>query len=170
VIAQAKGTPEGADVAVKAQEACAQVKQRAQKAADAAWQELEKKAEALIAENDYDGALKTYAELSTSLADLLNRKSTEKIAALRRDGEGKIKPVLEAAEEASRNAEPRKGLEALAKVEGVKLAPLSEKVAGLKKRLLEELANAAETGEEAHADGAGEEAERASWALRHGAA
>jgi len=144
LIAQAKGSPLEGEFVPKAQAACAQLQQRWQKAADAAWQEVEQKAATLVAANDYDGALKLYAEMPPGLADLLNAKAAERKEALRKEGEEKLKPSLEAAEEASKNAEPQKGLDALAKVEGIKLAPLSDQVAELKKRLQEELADAAE--------------------------
>ncbi|HEY3322969.1 MAG TPA: protein kinase [Planctomycetota bacterium] len=140
VIANAKRVPEGAETVAKAQDAAAGARQRAEKAAASVLQALEEKAQPLITANDYDGALAVFAEVPPKLAEFLRDKAFERSTAVRKEGQERIQPAIAAADEAAKT-DPQKALDALAKAEGIKLAPYSDQLAALKKKLQDQPAD-----------------------------
>jgi len=140
----AKGAPAEADIQDKVDDAIAAIRNRQTAAADAFWKTTGDKAQAAVAENNYDLALALYQNLPPHFAPALKERADEKAQAAHKEAEAKVGAVVKRVEESVANVEPAQGLKTLEEIETLTYAPTAALLVSLKKRLTEDLANEGE--------------------------
>ncbi|MFC1672067.1 protein kinase, partial [Planctomycetota bacterium] len=116
-----------------------------EKAASKAFAKIERRAKALAAKGDYDGAVAACRKLPGKFRSVLAARAGDAAAKLKAEVEGNISKVLASAEQLSKEGEPDGGIAELDGLAGVKYASLADKITAMRARLQDEKKNVAET-------------------------
>ena len=140
---QAMDTAKAADspLATEIETALQAAEARYEEAMEKAWQTIEQTINHHVAANDYDAALEATRALPPGMAQPLQAKANAKRQSLVEEAKAKFAAVVAAAEAASTEADPEKGLKALEAIAHLKFKPMTSKIEALTLRLKTELAN-----------------------------
>ncbi|MFO7900327.1 MAG: SUMF1/EgtB/PvdO family nonheme iron enzyme, partial [Planctomycetota bacterium] len=109
------------------------------RAADEAFDRIEQEAAGLEKAGDYDAAIRRYGALPEELGPLLEERSRGAVAALKKQAEARTEPVLEKARRLADAGEPKKGIDLLETLDGVRYADVGARVASLRERLRKQI-------------------------------
>jgi Protein kinase domain len=112
-------------------------------AADAAFAALSGKAKKLAASGDFDGAIAVYGKPPAKFADMLAPWFEAERSKFKEGAETRLKALIAAAEQFSKDGQPESGLAELAKAGALKYVALAGKLAALRTRLEQETLNVA---------------------------
>ncbi len=132
---------------MKALDAMEAIKKRAQEAMASTFDDMEKKALALAARGDYDGALEVFATVPGGLEQALGPAARQAAVRLKQEAEAKLNAAGQRAAQLSREGQPAKALKELDRIAHIKYAPHASKVAILRERLEAEMKDAAKLAE-----------------------
>ncbi|MFW6157985.1 MAG: protein kinase domain-containing protein [Planctomycetota bacterium] len=128
-----------ASVRGEAEQLHERVRAEGRQAADQAFEGIAREAAGLEKAGNYDAAIQRYGDLPDELEPLLEERSEAAVAALKTRAEARTAPVLQKAQELADSGEPKKGLDLLATLDGVRYGGVQKEVASLRERLRKQI-------------------------------